>query len=245
MSQQINLFNPLFRKQRPAFSVPQLFLAMALVLAALLPYYGYLVVHGDSLKRQSAALAKQLETGTAELGRLNREVAQRGKNRALEQEIAQAEAQIRGRREAMALLESGELGDTAGYSGYLRAYARQIPDGVWLTGFSIAGAGKQMTLDGGALRPELVPQYLQRLNREPVMRGRTFAALELRQPKAAEVADKGAAEKGTADKAASAKPAAPTKPAAYIEFSLSSRSASKEAGQEAGGARGSEGGQQE
>lgn len=241
MSQQINMFNPLFRKQRSAFSVTQLFLAMVLVLAVLLPYYGHLVVHGDSLERQSAVLAKRLEAGTAELGRLNRELGLRGRNRAMEQEIAHAEAQIRGRREAMAVLESGELGDTAGYSGYLRAYARQVPDGVWLTGFYIAGAGKQLAIDGGALRPELVPQYLQRLNREEVMRGRTFAALELRQPKAAAEG----ADKGAVDKAASAKPTTPAKLPTYIEFSLSSRSAGKEAGQGAGGARGSEGGKQE
>jgi Tfp pilus assembly protein PilN len=229
VSQQINLFNPLFRKPRPAFAMSHVVWVTAAVLAVLLPYYLYLVVHGDSLARQSRELARRIETGTAELGQINRELAQRVKNQALEQEIARTEARVRSRREAMAVLERGELGDTAGFSGYLQAYARQIPEGVWLTGFYIAGAGKEMSLDGGTVRPELVPQYLQRLNREAVMQGRTFATLELRQPKALEAAEKAAPE----GSAAPAKAPSPPKPAAYLEFSLSSRTG-KDTKQEGG-----------
>ncbi len=229
MSQQINLFNPLFRKQRPAFAMSHAALATAAVLAVLLPYYIYLVIHGDSLARQSRELARRIETGTAELGQLNRELAQRGKNQALEQEIARTEARVRSRREAMAVLQRGELGDTVGFSGYLQAYARQIPEGVWLTGFYIAGAGKEMAIDGGTVRPELVPQYLQRLNREAVMQGRTFATLDLRQPKTPAGAEKPAPE----GSAAPTKEPVPSKPAAYLEFSLSSRPG-KDAKQEGG-----------
>ena len=32
------------------------------------------------------------------------------------------------------------------------------------------------------MRPELVPNYLRRLNREEVMRGHAFAELEMRRP---------------------------------------------------------------
>ncbi|MDP1897626.1 MAG: hypothetical protein Q8K43_07060, partial [Sulfurimicrobium sp.] len=78
-------------------------------------------------------------------------------------------------------------------------------NGLWLSEFGIKGAGKEMLLGGRTLRPELVPAYIQRLNREETTKGRDFAALEMQQPKA--------------------EPATPDKPARvpnYIEFRLHS-----------------------
>jgi hypothetical protein len=55
-------------------------------------------------------------------------------------------------------------------------------DGLWLTGFAIHGAGNRISIDGRALGPELVPAYIKRLDQEPVMQGKTFAAMEIGLP---------------------------------------------------------------
>jgi hypothetical protein len=39
--------------------------------------------------------------------------------------------------------------------------------------------------------PELVPEYIQRLNREPALKGRAFSTLELRRPTPAPAASAG------------------------------------------------------
>ena len=65
----------------------------------------------------------------------------------------------------------------------MEAFARQTLNGLWLTGFSIDGDATQMSLSGAALSPELVPGYIMRLNNEKVMRGKTFASLQMQLPK--------------------------------------------------------------
>jgi hypothetical protein len=65
----------------------------------------------------------------------------------------------------------------------MRAFARQSVKGLWLTGFDIVGDGAQMSLSGAVLAPQLVPSYIQRLSKEKIMRGKTFATLKMQQPK--------------------------------------------------------------
>ena len=125
------------------------------------------------------------------------------------------ETQAASRREVVDILKSGAIGSTEGYTGFMRAFARQIVNGLWLTGFSIQGSGEGISLNGRTLRPELVPAYLRRLNQEPVMQGREIGSLQIGAPKA-----------GPAKDAA----AGPAQPAPrYLEFSLQSGEPAREA----------------
>jgi hypothetical protein len=63
----------------------------------------------------------------------------------------------------------------------MRAFARQTLSGVWLTGFSIGADGGEMTISGRALNPDLVPSYIARLNKEPLLQGRKFAQFAVKQ----------------------------------------------------------------
>ena len=89
-------------------------------------------------------------------------------------------------QEIIQTLKSGVIGNTSGYAEYMRAFSRQIVQGLWLTQFNIVGDAAQISLGGAVLRPELVPLYVRRLNRENVMRGKSFASLQMQQPKTEE-----------------------------------------------------------
>jgi hypothetical protein len=92
-------------------------------------------------------------------------------------------AEAAAQREIINALKSGVIGNTMGYSKYMQAFARQVVNGLWLTGFSVEADGVQMSISGGALSPELVPGYILRLNNENIMRGKTFASLQMQLPK--------------------------------------------------------------
>jgi hypothetical protein len=47
-----------------------------------------------------------------------------------------------------------------------------------------------MSLYGAVLSPQLVPSYIQRLNKEKIMRGKSFASLNMQQGAAVEKAGK-------------------------------------------------------
>lgn len=183
MSQQINLFNPAFSKRRKWFTALMLAQVLAVMLLALAGTAAYLHSQKKVAESQVAGLAARLEQERQRLASVSAEYAPRQKNAALEKRISELEEQLEGEEAVLEVLQSGRLGNTAGYSGYLRAFARQVVNGLWLTGFSINGAGRDMVIAGRTLRPDLVPAYLLRLNQETVIQGGSFAALEMQQPK--------------------------------------------------------------
>ena len=209
MSQQINLFNPIFRQQKKYFSAATMAQALGLILGGALLVAAYANYQSANLRRQAAAAATQLAQTQEQLAKVNAQYAVPQKSKSLEDEIRRKEAEVKGMQQVFDTLQKGEFGNTNGYSEYLRSFSRQIADGIWLTGFSIYGAGNEIGLQGRTLRPELVPAYINRLKNEPVMQGKSFAALEMRTPP--EQPDRG---DPPGDKPRSLPP--------YLEFSLQS-----------------------
>ena len=181
MSQQINLFNPVFLQQKKIFSARTMGAALLVLFAgvALIGFYGNLRV--QALQKEADAGAAQLTRKQARLASVSKEFPPRQKNPAVDAELAEVESQLAALREVSGVLERGELGNTQGYAEYFRALARQHVDGLWLTGVSITGAGVDIGVRGRALDPQRVPGYLNRLTNEPVMRGKSFGSLSISQ----------------------------------------------------------------
>lgn len=181
MSQNINLFPPALRKRRQRLSFALAARIVGLAAAMLAAGAFYLDYAARELGAELRAVQGVLEAQRAELERLKAQAAARRPDPALEAEIVRLQAEAAQAREAMAALQSGALGAEQGFSEYLRAFSRQSLAGLWLTGFSIS-AGGELEIRGRVLRPELVPSYIQRLNREKVLAGRSFARLEMGEP---------------------------------------------------------------
>ena len=182
MTQQINLFNPIFLKQKKVFTTAAMGQALGVLLVGMLALAFYGKQNSASLQRQADAGATQLVAKQAQLAKANTEFAPRQKSRELELQLAQAEAELKALREVSGVLQRGELGNTSGYSEYFKALARQNVSGLWLTGVSITGAGTDIGVQGRALAPTLVPGYIGRLTHEQVMQGKTFGSLQISQP---------------------------------------------------------------
>lgn len=179
MRQQVNLFQPIFRQPRPLFSALALVQVWGLVLLAMVGMQAYLHWRLMDLETREAAL--QLDRSVAER-RLNELMTRMPKRKpdpnlvtrtaALEQELAQT------RRVADAL-SGGASGNTSGLSDYLVALARQHVPGTRLTHVEVAQGGSSVGLGGRAQAPELVPEYLLRLGREPAFQGKQFSRLKV------------------------------------------------------------------
>lgn len=182
--QQINLINPLFKKKKVYFSAALILKAAAFSVLAGVVIVPFLNHHTGVLKSQLTLDAVHLSMARLELDKARSAAAILKKNTVLEAHLRNAETDAASLTKIMAVLTQGDVGNTIGYSGTMQALARQIGSGLWLTGFDITNAGTEVSLRGKALVPDLIPAYLNRLKREPVIRGLQFSALEIRVPEA-------------------------------------------------------------
>ena len=183
MSQQINLFNPIFLKEKKHFSAVTMLQALGVVVVGVLLMYAYSLYQSRTLKQEAAKTVAQLAEAKQQQARLVTELSGRRKNQALEDEALRVQEEHAGLQQAMTRLQNEEFGGRKGYSPYMKALARQIAEGIWLTGFSVDGSGTAIGIQGRALQPEAIPAYIGRLKQESVLQGKSFATLEIQQPK--------------------------------------------------------------
>jgi Tfp pilus assembly protein PilN len=180
MSQQINLFDARFRRQRRHFSAATML--VALVAVALLSF-AVEELYASKNRALQATLARadqratELREQTVRFAKDSSD--QGGRSDALGEEIARVEEQLRVRRALLAGMQSGVGGNVEGFSPYLSALARQTTQGLWLTGVEIGPQSGDLVLKGRALDSGLVPAYIRQLNEEQLFKGRTVTELRL------------------------------------------------------------------
>ena len=219
MSQNINLFNPAaFRKPELVVSLNVLIACLAVALLALgaHQYYFQAQVNGLAEELSSAEAVLKAQRGYSE--KLKGASAMRKGDVRLDADIARLETELKQARESLEALKGGAMGTQDGFAEYLRAFSRQSVNGLWLTGLTIGGG--EIEIQGRTLSADLVPSYIQRLSKEKVLAGRSFARLEMTRPLAEpEKAKKGEDKDKEAQKA--------TRSPRFLEFSLATAEASK------------------
>lgn len=215
MSQNINLFNAAFRKKRQVVTLATVAQCLGIVLAALFGYHYYLLQQVNGLTAELQSAEGLLKSQRAYADKLKTKPGTPKADAQIDIDIARYEAELKTAREAMGALKGGAFGNQQGFAEYLRAFSRQSLNGLWLTGFTITGAG-ELEIRGRVLTPDLVPSYIQRLNKEEVLAGRSFARLEMNRPKR---------EAPVAGKDKDAKQ--PLSAARFLEFSLATTDAAR------------------
>ncbi len=180
MSQQINLYNPVFLAQKKYFSALAMVQSLGLLLAGLLLLHAFAASQASSLERLLADTTRQAQLRRAQLVVLGRQYSERGTSKSLEEDIAKAQAQLRKRTELLAEIKTSVGGNVEGFGVFLTALAHPSVPGVWLTGLDVGSKPNQLVLKGRALRPELVPAYVAALSRERVLAGRPLSSLEVK-----------------------------------------------------------------
>ncbi|MFA6985046.1 MAG: PilN domain-containing protein [Arenimonas sp.] len=189
MSQQINLFNPLFRKQKKYFSAATMLQALSLIFLGSLLVYGYAWYRMSTINQRAGQTATTHKATQAKLLEISAQSGPRQPSQLLTDEVARMEAKLQARRHIVGLLGTGELGNSEGFSEFFRALSRQTMNGVWITSFHVSGAQSDVAISGRALQPELVPVFLNRLKTETILAGKSFSTMEMRLPAAETAAD--------------------------------------------------------
>lgn len=176
-SQHINLLHSgLLRRAEPFTSGHgAVAVAAAVVLTALGAFA--LQVQARESDARAGALQKDLDTLQTRAAELGSGPPPNAHNSAELQRLRRVEAS---QRQVRAAIDSGVVGRTQGYAAYFNALSRQSQTALWITGFAVAPDGVALDLQGRMADPRLLPDYLRRLNAEPLFKGREFSQLSVK-----------------------------------------------------------------
>jgi Tfp pilus assembly protein PilN len=178
MNQQINLYQPMFRKREVVFSAMTMLQVGTFFLLVFASFYVY-------QDRKLIPYKKQIADIDTELVQLGDQVAalekanSKTKNKLLENEIAKLTKELEQRQQISRVLSSRKFGNSSGFSSYLEAFAKGHVQGTWLTSVNIEQGGSSLGLKGKTLSSELVPVYIQKLAEEKSLHGTAFNVMEL------------------------------------------------------------------
>ena len=177
MHQQINLFQPVFRKQQKVFSATTLAQIAAMVLVLLIAILGHVRWTLASMGRSAEALQQQHDHIRKQIGALEASY-QTPDTKTLDTEIEQLMANIDQRNKL--LMQFGQLmiQHRRGFAEKFKALAEQHVPGLWLEGVTVNGEG-QIEIRGITLDAKLVPIYLQQLAKRPDLSGTSFETLSM------------------------------------------------------------------
>jgi hypothetical protein len=225
MSQQINLYQAKFRKERKPLSAREALLGLMLVAVSVIAYSGVQWDQNERLAVQAREVAEKAAAQKKIADQLNNVLKARKKDLQLDAAAQRAEQQVVAMREVMQLVEGGALGNPNGYSEQFRALSRQAVAGLWLTGFTLAGNADENVIRGRVVSPELVATYLRRLNEEKTFHGQRFASLTISTPR--DALPGGPAAGDVRVPGAARSPAAPpaARPLRFLEFSVAAADA--------------------
>ncbi|MHB8455920.1 MAG: PilN domain-containing protein [Acidiferrobacterales bacterium] len=182
MNQQVNLYHPVFRRQEKKFSARAMMQAGAVVLVGISLLYAYSWWRVATMHAQARDIDQQQVAAVKRLADISSKFPPQTPDPVLAAEVQRLKQRIASSTRAYEILKHDTFGSTSGYSHYLIALARQQVPGLWLTGFSISGAGEIITLEGRSRLPDLVPRYLQKLSAETVLAGTNFQVFRLDRP---------------------------------------------------------------
>lgn len=182
MSQQVNLYHPIFRRQEKKFSARTMGQASAIVAGGVLLLVALNVWQAWNIRLEMTRVEARQASVLKRLEQTVREFPPRPGSAELAAQAAQLEAILNASQQAQEILKRDAFRETQGYSAYLAALARQSVPGVRLTEIEITGAGRQLRLRGRTSQESMVLRYLQRLSSEKILAGLEFPRFDLTRP---------------------------------------------------------------
>jgi len=177
MHQQINLYQPVFRRQQKVFSAATLLQIGAAVLVLLLTLLGHAHWALADMQHTADALDEQVTGLNRQLGAL--EAANRTPDStALADEIARLQDDIAQRNSLLEQFDRLVTRNEAGFAARFEALAQEHLPGLWLDGITVDNDNR-VELRGMTLDARLVPHYLQQLEQRNGLSEKPFETVSM------------------------------------------------------------------
>lgn len=179
MTQQINLYLPEFRPRRDYISGLRVLQGAVVLLVVLVVLAVFNTVRQGDLQSELQLAQERLAAQTGITEELQQNLARRGSDPALVQELSEREDQLAQSREMLDFLRGTNLGNITGFSEFMKDLSRASFDGLWLTEFDLLQGGQHVRLQGIAQQSAMVPDFIGRLsNGRSPLRQRDFTRFQ-------------------------------------------------------------------
>ena len=176
--QQINLYQPILRKQEKVFSAKTLLQGNLLVLGGLMLLYVYTLLQAQQMQNQLDDATQQRNERLQRLETLRVQYPEKLKDPGLQKQVERLRKQLHNSQALLAAVKNYEENPTEGFSEQLAGLSRQDLHSLWLTHIAVQSQ-RQLALEGSARSPEDVPVLIQRLGTEPAFKGTAFQYVEI------------------------------------------------------------------
>lgn len=184
MSQQINLLNPALLKKKDLLNPVNIVAIIGFLLVGVITFGVYEQLALDKAKIAQQASAKALaETQTL----LTQMRAQNANNDVKQKRLSQIQQLENKKSMQKAMLEAAQHDQShqgESYAALLKAFAKQSMDGLWITALTIDQDAQHLSISGRTMNPDLVPNYIDRLRKEPALHGKKFTNLSMQYKEA-------------------------------------------------------------
>jgi hypothetical protein len=179
--QQVNLYQPVFKKQEKVFSAKTLLEAALAVFVAMMLFYAYGRVQVHAIQAEVENLESQRTQRQERLQAVVRQFPAPERDPQMVRRLEQLRTELASKEAIVEVLGRRDMGNRKGFSGQLEALARQRPKQLWLRKVTIDSGGADIGLEGSAYVAEQVPQFLQALSVEQALEGVEFRSFLLQR----------------------------------------------------------------
>ena len=179
MMQQINLYQPIFRKEHKIFSAKTILIGNMIVLTGLIALYGVAYRQGQSLQGQLTQTIQQRDESRIRLTKIKKAYPEKKRDPQLAKRVKEVKVRLDFLKGISTTLTSRSSGNDRGFSEYLAGLSRQDISQLWLEQITILAGGGEIKLKGLTTKSEYVPRYIQQLSHEPVFQGTTFHKISI------------------------------------------------------------------
>lgn len=180
VEQQINFYRESLAPSGDSLSLSKLLQMTAGIVIGMFVFYGWGYWNTHDLEHQRDELKSILAARTEQLNLAGQTVrAEEESKQALQHEFSELEQQRIAKIEAVKTLEKKNTAHQLALSGFMETLSHKVPNGLWLTGFSIDEFRENLTILGRSTQPALIPEFIERLSSESGMHGIRFRRLDI------------------------------------------------------------------
>lgn len=180
-NQQINLYQDLFREQQLPVSARQVSRALPGLIVLLALVSGFVQWQQQGLDAELAEREQRKAELEHQVATLREKLAAREGDQQLQQAVEALNKELAVKQQILQALSGKRFGNTEGFEAHLTGLARQRIDGLWLTELALRQGGTRLDMQGRSLKPEYVPNYLQKLSAEAIFAGTEFDNFSIRR----------------------------------------------------------------